>query len=84
MADYDGKFYIQVYKNPKQRKLLVRALFNDPTEVPNYRRDIDQYPIDATLENDIVNTITNDLLKQMVRTSDVVSDSLDTIPNKPN
>lgn len=84
VADYDGKFYIQVYKNPKQRKLLIRALFNDPTEVPNYRPDVDQYPIDATLENDIVNTITNDLLKQMVRTSDVVSDSLDTIPNKPN
>jgi len=84
VADCDGIFFIQVDKNPKQRKLLVRALFNDPTEVPNYRRDIDQYPIDATLENDIVNTITNDLLKQMVRTSDVVSDSLDTIPNKPN
>lgn len=83
-ADYDGKFYINVYKNPKQRKLLVKALFNDPTQVPNYRPDIDQYPIDAALENDIVTAITNDLLRQMVRTADVVSDSLDTIPNKPN
>ncbi len=83
-ADYDGKFYINVYKNPKQRKLLVKALFNDPTQVPNYRPDVDQYPIDAALENDIVTAITNDLLRQMVRTADVVSDSLDTIPNKPN
>lgn len=83
-ADYDGKFYINVYKNTKQRKLLVKALFNDPTEVPNYRPDIDQYPIDATLENDIVTTISNDLLKQMVRTPDVTSDSLDTVPNKQN
>lgn len=83
-ADYDGKFYINVYKNTKQRKLLVKALFNDPTEVPNYRPDVDQYPIDATLENDIVTTISNDLLKQMVRTPDVTSDSLDTVPNKQN
>lgn len=83
-ADYDGKFYINVYKNTKQRKLLVKALFNDPTEVPNYRPDVDQYPIDATLENDIVTSISNDLLKQMVRTPDVTSDSLDTVPNKQN
>jgi hypothetical protein len=83
-ADYDGKFYILLYKNPKQTKLLIKAFFNDPTEVPNYRKDVDQYPVDATLENDIVNAVTNDLLRQMVRTADVISDSLDTVPNKPN
>lgn len=83
-ADYDGKFYILVYKNPKQTKLLIKAFFNDPTEVPNYRKDVDQYPIDAALENDIVNSVTTELLRQMVRTADTVSDSLDTIPNKTN
>jgi hypothetical protein len=83
-ADYDGKFYIHIYKNPKQRKLLVKGLFNNPTQVPNYRVDVDQYPIDATLENDIVNAVSTELLRQMVRTADVVSDSLDTIPNKTN
>jgi hypothetical protein len=83
-ADYDGKFYIHIYKNPKQRKLLVKGLFNNPTQVPNYRVDVDQYPIDATLENDIVNAVSTELLSQMVRTADVVSDSLDTVPNKTN
>jgi len=83
-ADYDGKFYIHIYKNPKQRKLLVKGLFNNPTQVPNYRVDVDQYPIDATLENDIVNAVSTELLRQMVRTADVVSDSLDTVPNKTN
>lgn len=83
-ADYDGKFYIHIYKNPKFRKLLVKALFNDPTEVPNYRTDIDQYPIDAAMENDIVEQISVELMRKMVRTADVVSDSLDTVPNKQN
>lgn len=83
-ADYDGRFYIHIYKNPKQRKLLVKGFFNDPTEVPNYRRDVDQYPIDATLENDIVTNVSTELLRQMVRTGDIISDSLDTVPNKPN
>ncbi len=83
-VDYDGKFYIHIYKNPKFRKLLVKALFNDPTKVPNYRTDIDQYPIDAAMENDIVEQISVELMRKMVRTADVISDSLDTVPNKQN
>jgi hypothetical protein len=72
-----------VYKNTKLRKLLVRAIFNDPTDVPNYRPDVDQYPIDAAMENDIVEVISTDLMRKMVKTPDVISDSQDTIPNKP-
>ena len=84
LADYNGQYYINIYKNTKQRKLLVRAMFNDPTQVPNYRRDVDEYPIDATLENDIVNAVVTELLRQMVRTPDTTSDSMDTVPNRPN
>lgn len=62
----------------------MKALFNDPTKVPNYRTDIDQYPIDAAMENDIVEQISVELMRKMVRTADVISDSLDTVPNKQN
>ena len=83
IVDYDGSSYINVYKNTKLRKLLVRAIFNDPTDVPNYRPDVDQYPIDAAMENEIVEAISTDLMRKMVKTPDVISDSQDTIPNKP-
>jgi hypothetical protein len=83
-SDYDGRFYINVYKNIKQRKLLVKALFNIPTDVPNYRVDIDEYPLDESLVNDIVQAITTDLMRKMVRVPDTISDSMDTIPNKVN
>lgn len=83
IADYDGSSYINIYKNTKLRNLLVRAIFNDPTKVPNYRIDVDQYPIDAAMENDIVEAISTDLMRKMVRVPDNISDSQDTIPNKP-
>jgi hypothetical protein len=83
IVDYDGYSYINVYKNTKLRKLLVRAIFNDPTDVPNYRIDVDQYPIDAAMENEIVEAISTDLLRKTVRVADAISDSQDTIPNKP-
>ena len=77
-AGYQGEFTINVYKNSKLTNLLVKAIFNDPTQVPNYREDIDQYPIDATLEVELVEMVVNDLMRKFVRVPDTISDSTET------
>ena len=77
-AGYQGEFTINVYKNSKLTNLLVKAIFNDPTQVPNYREDVDQYPIDATLEVELVEMVVNDLMRKFVRVPDTISDSTET------
>lgn len=74
-ADYDGQWYINVYRNPRLTKLLVMALFNDPTAVPNYRKDVDQYPLDGVAEHEVVDAVSKDLLGKNIGIPDMISDS---------
>ena len=51
------------------------ALFNDPTAVPNYRKDVDQYPLDGVAEHEVVDAVSKDLLGKNIGIPDMISDS---------
>jgi len=83
VVNVTGSYDINVYKNHRLRKILIRAIFNNPTAVPNYRKDVDQYPLDAVTENEVVEMISVDLLKKItVVAPDYISDSQNTLPRR--
>lgn len=83
VSNVTGSYDIHVYKNTKLKKILIRAIFNDPTAVPNYRKDVDQYPLDAVTENEVVEMVAMDLLRKLAgKVPDYISDSQDTLPRR--
>lgn len=40
---------IEVYGNPMIQELLIEAVFADPSEIPIYNKQIDQYPVNEDL-----------------------------------
>lgn len=70
--------FITCYNNHRLRKIMVRAIFNIPSEVPGYREDVDMYPIDSSLKNEIIQRVSEDLLRGPMRVNpDFVSDGAD-------
>lgn len=41
--------YIEIYGNAMIRQLKVDGIFTDPTSVPNFNKEFDQYPLDESL-----------------------------------
>lgn len=83
VVNVTGSYDINIYKNHRLRKILIKAIFNNPTTIPNYRKDVDQYPLDAVTENEVVEMVSVDLLKKITMVApDYVSDSQNTIPRR--
>ncbi len=77
-GDNLGKHYIRIIGNPKLEQMTIKLIANDPLAVPNYRPDIDHFPVDAVTENDIVEMVAINLLKNIRgMVPDVISDSQD-------
>jgi hypothetical protein len=55
------------YNNKKLEYVTVRAMFNNPTTIPNFDKTIDHYPVDANLKREIVELVSNDLLRKTQR-----------------
>ena len=72
-----NKAQLIIYNNPKLEYIQVRGMFNQPTDVPGFRKDTDAYPVDASLKKDIVEMVSIDLLKKIRVTPDYISDSQD-------
>lgn len=72
-----GKQQLLVYKNTRLEKLQIRGIFNNPVEVPGFRKDVDLYPVDANVKKDLVEMITLDLLRKIRVVPDYISDSVD-------
>jgi hypothetical protein len=72
-----GKQQLLVYKNPRLEKIQIRGIFNNPVEVPGFRKDVDLYPVDANVKKDLVEMITLDLLRKIRVVPDYISDSVD-------
>lgn len=72
-----NKAQILIYNNSKLEFIQIRGMFNDPTEVPGFRKDTDDYPVDATLRKEIVEMVSIDLLKKIRVAPDYISDSQD-------
>lgn len=41
--------YIEIYGNSMIRQLKVDGIFTDPTKIPTYNKEFDQYPVDESL-----------------------------------
>jgi hypothetical protein len=72
-----GKRQIIIYNNPRLEKLQIRGIFNNPVEVPGFRKDVDLYPIDANVKKDLVEMVTLDLIRKIRVAPDYISDSVD-------
>jgi len=57
----DGMF--EVYGNTMLKQLRVDGVFEDPTQIPTYNKEIDQYPV----SNDILIILKDMLMKEQVQ-----------------
>lgn len=60
-----GRNVLQFFNNTKLEYVMVRAMFNDPTTIPNYDEQLDPYPVDANLKKDIVEMVVLDLIRKI-------------------
>ena len=59
-----GTTVLQFYNDNRLQYVTVRAMFNNPTTIPNFDKELDHYPVDENLKKDIVEMITLDLLRK--------------------
>jgi hypothetical protein len=71
MWDYkhmeQGRTQLQFYNTNRLQYVTVRAIFNNPVTIPNFDKDKDHYPVDANTKKEIVDMITQDLLRKTSR-----------------
>lgn len=72
-----NKQQIVIYNNSKLQYIQIRGIFNNPVEVPGFRKDTDWYPVDANVKRDLVEMVTLDLIKKSRVMPDYISDSQD-------
>lgn len=69
---------LKVWGNDNLKKIRVAGIFQDPTEVPNYLVDEDNYPV----SNDLVNLIQDIIVQKMAvglrQPQDIVADGAET------
>jgi hypothetical protein len=75
-----NRMLLSFYNNPKLEYVMVRAIFNNPTTIPNFDKDIDHYPVDANLKKDIVDMITQDLIRKTSRPVEPGNSTMTEIP----
>lgn len=68
-----------IYNNLRLEYIQVRAIFNNPTEVPGFRVDTDAYPVDSLVKKEIVEMVSLDMLRKLRTIPDFISDSQDKI-----
>ena len=68
---------IACYNNPKLEDITIEMLANNPTEVPGYRKDVDEYPIDARGANEIVEMLAVQIIGKMRMPPDYINDGTD-------
>ncbi len=59
-----GTTVLQFYNDNRLQYVTVRAMFNNPTTIPNFDKELDHYPVDENLKKDVVEMITLDLLRK--------------------
>lgn len=84
MWDYkhldQNRMLLQFYNNPKLEHVMVRAMFNNPTTIPNFDKSVDHYPVDAGLRAQIVQFVTADLIRKTQRPVEVTNTAQTDIP----
>ena len=62
-----NRLVLQFYNNSKLEYIMVRAMFNNPTTIPNFNKDTDHYPVDENLKHDIIQLVTQDMFRKTTR-----------------
>jgi hypothetical protein len=66
MWDYkhmeQNNMLLYFYNTNKLQYVTVRAMFNNPTTIPNFDKTVDHYPVDSNLKREIVEVVTADLI----------------------
>jgi hypothetical protein len=71
---------LQFYNNAHLTYIMVRAMFNNPTTIPNFDKTIDHYPVDSNLKREIVELITGDLMRKTQRPVEITNTNQTEIP----
>jgi hypothetical protein len=73
-----NRSYITCYNNPRLQNIKIRGIFNDPRECPGFRQDVDMYPMDALIGDEVVRIASNEILKFLRSNApDFISDGVD-------
>jgi hypothetical protein len=84
MWDYkhmeQNKALLYFYNNNDLTYITVRALFNNPTQIPNFDKEVDHYPVDANLKREIIELVTADLMRKTQRPVEITNTSQTEIP----
>ena len=71
---------LQFYNNTHLTYVMVRAMFNNPTTIPNFDKTIDHYPVDSNLKREIVELVTGDLIRKTQRPVEISNSNQTEIP----
>lgn len=71
---------LQFYNNTHLTYVMVRAMFNNPTTIPNFDKTIDHYPVDSNLKREIVELVTADLMRKTQRPVEITNTNQSEIP----
>lgn len=84
MWDYkhleQNNMVLQFYNNNRLEFITVRAMFNNPTTIPNFDKTIDHYPVDSNLKREIVELVTGDLMRKTQRPVEMTNSTQTEIP----
>lgn len=84
MWDYknvgQNRMLLHFYNTKQLQYVSVRAMFNNPVLIPNFDKTIDHYPVDANLKREIIELITNDLLRKTQRPVEITQTNQTEIP----
>lgn len=62
-----NRMLLYFYNTNKLQYVTVRAMFNNPTTIPNFDKTTDHYPVDSNLKREIVELVTADLIRKTQR-----------------
>jgi hypothetical protein len=84
-TDSVGNHGVVIRGNKFLEKLKISIIASNPLEVPGFRRDVDDYPVDAHVRDLLVDEVCNAFLKKLRgRTPDLTPDFTDTLAKKVN
>jgi hypothetical protein len=80
-----GDHGIVIRGNQFLENMLVKIIASNPLDLPGFRRDVDEYPVDPNLTDVLIEQVTDSLLKKMRgKAPDTVPDFTDTQAKKFN
>lgn len=75
--DDNGNVTVKIYNSPSVENIIAIGNWRHPSELPNYRVDVDTYPIPGDKENDIIAKAVSILRLSMASPADILPNGQD-------